>query len=300
MVILETVACPACGANRCRKEFEAQDRFKIVPGQAYTIVRCEQCSLLFVNPRPDANSISAFYATDAYDPYAGNQAAITWTTRAFQLARKFTIPRKVHRALKGLNGAKTALDVGCATGEFAAALQNRGLQVCGAEPDPKAADLARKNFGLTVWTGTMDAIPENAGPFDLITMWHVLEHVHDLKGALKRVRGLLSERGRFVIAVPNPLSCDAQAYGTRWVAWEAPRHLYHFEPHVLLALLEREGFAARRAGAMAFDAYYHCLLSESNKSLGVFRASLYGTMSFMRGAFGGEGSSELYYAVRNP
>jgi SAM-dependent methyltransferase len=298
VVTFETIGCPACGSANYRHAFEVRDRFNIIPDRTYSIVRCQSCQLLFVNPRPDALSIAAFYQIEGYDPFVGGKSGKSWTTAAYKLARRFTVPRKVARAMNGLQNARSALDIGCATGEFAAALGKHGLQVCGVEPDPGAAEHARATFGLTVWTGNISAVPHDAGPFDVITMWHVLEHVHDLKGTLARVRELLSPEGRFVIAVPNPLSFDARQYGRNWVAWEAPRHLYHFEPDVLLSLLDREGFAARRAGALAFDAFYHSLLSESASMFGKARAGWRGTLSFLRGAFGGEGSSELYLAKR--
>jgi 2-polyprenyl-3-methyl-5-hydroxy-6-metoxy-1,4-benzoquinol methylase len=175
-------------------------------------------------------------------------------------------------------------------------LRRRGFDAYGVEPDAKAAEFARSR-GLTVWTGSVPEVPSEHGPFDLITMWHVLEHVPDLNDTLVRIRGLLTDHGRLAIAVPNPLSSDARAYGLEWVAWDAPRHLYHFEPKVMLSLLERAGFQAERRGAVAFDAFYHSLLSEKSTA-GIFRATSRGTASYFRGILGREGSSELYFASK--
>jgi predicted SAM-dependent methyltransferase len=124
----------------------------------------------------------------------------------------------------------------------------------------------------------------------LITFWHVLEHVHKLRETLEIARQLLSPRGKIAIAVPNPLSFDAKAYGDKWVAWDAPRHLYHFEPPVMLDLLIRAGFDPRSLGAVAFDAFYHSMMSEKRKSRGVMRGAYRGMLSYTSGLLGGPGS----------
>jgi SAM-dependent methyltransferase len=296
-VNFENIACPGCGSSDHQPFLEVRDRFEVLPGRLFSIVRCADCGLLFLNPRPDANSISAFYAPERYDPFLSGKERRSLRDAAYRMVRFFTMRRKAARAAAGVTAGVRALDVGCATGELMVRLRNRGLEVFGVEPDAKAAEFARRTCDLTVWTGGIEAVPDSAGRFDLITLWHVLEHVHDLRGTLARLRELLSQEGRLVIAAPNPLSGDARAYGAEWVAWDAPRHLYHFEPDVLLSLLRDCGFRAERKGAVAFDAFYHCLLSERT-AVGYLRAVTRGTASWLRGVCGGEGSSELYWAIK--
>ena len=168
----------------------------------------------------------------------------------------------------------------------------------GVEPDPGAAEFARTKHDLSVWTGTIQDVPLADRSCDLITFWHVLEHVHDLKGVLRRASDLLSPGGKLAIAVPNPLSSDARTYGGSWVAWDAPRHLYHFEPDVMLDVLLKLGFRPQRAGAVAFDAFYHSLLSERKTIFGFMRGGWRGFASYLRGLAGAEGSSELYLAYK--
>jgi SAM-dependent methyltransferase len=297
-VRFETICCPACGSDTSEREREVTDRFDTIPGQSFTIVRCTRCRLLFVNPRPDADSLGEFYKAEAYDPFVSSREQSTLFSRTYQLARGFSVRRKASRVTRNLPlGAKT-LDVGCATGEFMVELKRRGYEPFGVEPSPFAADFARKKHGLTVWDGDVHAVPATAGPFDLITLWHVLEHIHDLQSALGRLRELLKDDGRLAIAVPNPLSSDAKAYGNAWVAWDTPRHLYHFEPAVMVDLLQRAGFRTERQGAVAFDAFYHCLLSERGSAAGTLRAGLRGMKSYIMGVTGHEGSSELYLAYK--
>ncbi|MBU0509343.1 class I SAM-dependent methyltransferase [bacterium] len=294
----ETIVCPVCGSADYRHELEVRDRFETIVGHLYTIVRCTACRLLYLNPRPDAASVSAFYGAEEYDPFLSSGSRVSAFTRLYRFVRRFTVRRKAWRVSNGLPRGARCLDVGCATGEFVAELRRRGFDACGVEPSPMAAEHARSTYGLTVWTGTVTDVPDSAGPFDLITLWHVLEHLHDLRGNLERMRSLLKEGGRLAIAVPNPSSSDARAYGAKWVAWDTPRHLYHFEPTVMTDLLIRAGFHARRHGAVAFDAFYHSLLSESGGAIRLLRAGMRGGWSFFCGSFGGAGSSELYIAEK--
>lgn len=242
--------------------------------------------------------MTAFYAAEGYDPFVSRATQPTLKTRVYRLVRKFTLRRKATRVLYGLLPRSAALDVGCATGELLAHLRKRGFQACGVEPNPEAADYARRHSGAMVWTGGLEALPADVGPFDLIVLWHVLEHMHDLSGSLNLLHSRLTPGGRLAIAVPNPGSADARSYGPRWVAWDAPRHLYHFDPQVMLELLERHGFKPVRQGAVAFDAFYHCLLSEAPTASGLFRAVCRGSRSYLRGLLGGAGSSELYFAYK--
>jgi SAM-dependent methyltransferase len=297
-VRFETIRCPACGSDAYRHHLDVGDRFHTIPGQSFSIVRCDACRLLFVNPRPDADSLAEFYKADAYDPFVSSRETSSLFTRFYTFARGFSVRRKASRVTRGLPPGARTLDVGCATGEFMRELRTRGFQPFGVEPSALAADFARRTHGLTVWDGDVHAVPDSAAPFDLITLWHVLEHIHDLQGSLQRLRELLSENGTLAIAVPNPLSSDARAYGAQWVAWDTPRHLYHFEPPVMIDLLTRAGFKARRQGAVAFDAFYHCLLSERGTAAGYLRAGLRGSRSYILGLAGREGSSELYLATK--
>lgn len=274
------------------------DRFRTVPGARYQIVRCADCRLLYLNPRPTDAELGQFYAVQGYDPFVSDRRGFSPGKLIYKSVRYFTVRKKVWRVRDGLPGTLRVLDVGCATGELLAIFRRRGDTACGVEPDAGAAEFARKQ-GLTVWNGDIRAVPADRGPFDLIVFWHVLEHVADLKATLGRVRELLTERGRLAIAVPNPRSLDAGWYGDQWVAWDTPRHLYHFEPDVMLTTLDGCGFRAEHMGAVAFDAMYHSLLSDSRTPVGFIRALARGTISFLSGSLGGKGSSELYFAYKD-
>ena len=129
----ETINCPTCDGRSYQLEFEDRDRFNVIPGQIYKIVRCNSCRLLFLNPRPDKDSIAVFYA-EGYDPFGSSQGQKSLTAKLYDMARPFSIRRKAARVVKGMNPGSKTLDVGCATGEFMIELGRRGFQTCGVEP----------------------------------------------------------------------------------------------------------------------------------------------------------------------
>ncbi|MBK6909686.1 MAG: class I SAM-dependent methyltransferase [bacterium] len=297
----ETIPCPVCTHTEHSPERIVSDRFRVLGERTYALVRCQKCKLVFLNPRPDVGSIGAFYDVPGYDPFgSAGEEPQTLSAKLYKKLRPLSIRKKAARVVAGLKPADRCLDVGCATGEFIVELKRRGLEADGCEPSAKAADYARDHYGLRVWTGGIESVPTHAGPYKLITMWHVLEHVHKLRDTLETARQLLAPRGKIAIAVPNPQSLDAKAYGDRWVGWDTPRHLYHFDPPVMLDLLIRAGFDPRSLGAVAFDAFYHSILSEPRGVAGLLRGGTRGMLSYASGVFGGPGSSELYLGIKRP
>jgi ubiquinone/menaquinone biosynthesis C-methylase UbiE len=157
------------------------------------------------------------------------------------------------------------LDIGAGTGAFANIMQRWGWNIKGLEPDEIARQNALTNYKLSLEN------PEKlydfpADTFDALTMWHVLEHVHDLHGYLQTFQKILRKDGKLIIAVPNYTSNDAKAYAEYWAAYDVPRHLYHFSPASMKVLLESEGFALQQVKPMWFDSFYVSMLSEKYKN----------------------------------
>ncbi|MBM3329603.1 MAG: class I SAM-dependent methyltransferase [Calditrichaeota bacterium] len=181
--------------------------------------------------------------------------------RAYGLARGWTTRWKKRLVGRLIQPGRRILDVGCGTGEFLAALSG-DYEVFGLEPDPDAARWARAQYHLDVRAGHLE--PEVYPPdcFDLITFWHALEHIPDPLGALALARQLLKETGYLLIAVPNCSALDARLYGRHWVAYDAPRHLWHFTPDTLPALAARASFHLLRSRMLPLDLFYNALWSE--------------------------------------
>jgi SAM-dependent methyltransferase len=198
----------------------------------------------------------------------------------YRLVRRVTVRMRlalVARYARRVPGR--LLDVGCGTGEFLAHAHTKGWSVVGVEPGVQAAAEAER-LGLDIRRVRALDIPRDS-PFDAITMWHALEHMHDPASQLERAAALLASEGCLVVAVPNHRCVDADAYGPAWYAWDVPRHLWHFDVDSLGALLAMRGFVVAGVHAMPLDPFYIALQSEFRVDGGrnVVRAATIATRS---------------------
>lgn len=241
---METVDCNLCGHAVYTAVYRVKDTNYGQPG-VFTLVRCNQCGLVFTNPRPTAQEIGAFYPAQQYHPFRALQnegrtkPARRQQQRAGQIAQ-IVKDSKVQRVL----------DVGCGSGIFLLAMRERGWEVCGVEPSPEAAEFARTTLKLPVKTGDIFQI----GPgltFDVITFWDVLEHTHSPRDVLLHAHRLLGPKGLLAINVPNWASWERKLFKESWIAIDAPRHLYHFTPDTLNSMLQVCGFEVIEMGTNA-------------------------------------------------
>jgi 2-polyprenyl-3-methyl-5-hydroxy-6-metoxy-1,4-benzoquinol methylase len=238
----EYTSCALCGKDEPEQLHLGQDRAYGRPGQ-FPIVRCRNCDLVYVNPRPVLDAIGYYYPTN-YEPYR----------KAPEEAR-FKI-QQLHQRLK-LRGRCLAvtrvrrqgrlLDVGCATGTFLAEMRRYGdWQVCGVEPNQWAARYAQERLGLDVFHGHLSEASFPDGRFDVVTMWDVLEHLHDPRQTLAEIFRILKPDGFLICSVPNLDSIDAKLFGRFWIGLDVPRHLYVYSKHTLSAMLRAEGLQPRK------------------------------------------------------
>ncbi|GAB3687020.1 class I SAM-dependent methyltransferase [Spirosoma flavus] len=175
------------------------------------------------------------------------------------MVRSYTLRSKVNLINK-LNGTQGAiLDVGCGTGAFLESCRNNGWKVMGMEPDPDARKISSKKLEAEIQSNLSAIV--GSKPFDIITLWHVLEHIADLNVTIPQLHQLLSQNGTLLIAVPNSDSYDAQYFKQYWAAYDVPRHLHHFTPKTISRLFEKHGFKLVYKKPMVFDAFYIGLLS---------------------------------------
>ncbi len=178
---------------------------------------------------------------------------------AYRLIRAYTLRDKLNQ-VNELNGeAGRILDVGCGTGEFLKTCQRQNWQVAGVEPDGDARALAITKLGCGV-ESDLGLVQKNQ-LFDVITLWHVLEHVPDLNQTIRQLRELLTNEGTLLIAVPNSDSYDAELFKQHWAAYDVPRHFHHFVPSTIEPLFRRHNFVLADKRPMKFDAYYISMLS---------------------------------------
>ena len=229
----------------------------MVSQQKFVIQTCEICGFRLTNPRPDADSIGSYYKSEDYVSH--NDEGNGLINRAYRLVRNYTLRSKLNLINTLNNGQGRILDVGCGTGAFLESCQQGGWQVTGMEPDNDARGIAQKKLGAEI-KPNLSAVT-NSQPFDIITLWHVLEHIPNLNETIEQLHQLLASTGTLLIAVPNSASYDAKYFNEFWAAYDVPRHLHHFTPLTIKPLFHKHGFTVTDQQPMVFDAFYIAMLS---------------------------------------
>jgi 2-polyprenyl-3-methyl-5-hydroxy-6-metoxy-1,4-benzoquinol methylase len=254
--------CPACGQTDFTTHLFCEDHF--LTKEKFSLVRCKNCDLIFTNPRPIASDLGKYYKSEEYISHSNSQKGIV--NKVYHWIRRRNHKTKFQLITKYVDTGRL-LDIGCATGEFANYFKSKGWEVTGVEPDADA-----RKFALTTYN--IKVLPEEdiqkleAGSYDVITLWHVLEHVPELGKRIRELKSLLHDNGLLVIAVPNPESYDAKYYGEFWAGYDVPRHLYHFSQKAAKGLFERFGLSCIGIIPMKFDSYYVSMLSEKYRNSG--------------------------------
>ncbi len=256
--------CPLCGGTELPVHLTCEDRSTNLG--RFDLCRCSCCGLLLTNPQPHPEDLDEAYAGSRYLPVRGDVRG--GVARVYRAVRRLMLRTK-RRWIRQSTGRTTGrlLDIGCGTGEFAAAMRQAGWSVQGVEPFEPARRWAVEQHGLDVLTPAQQSTLDDHA-CDVITLWHSLEHAHDLEHSVRELDRLLTSDGLVVIAVPNPASVDARSYGADWAAYDVPRHLYHLTPSTMAELARRSGFRIVWTRPLWFDPPYIVLLSEARHPAG--------------------------------
>ena len=260
--------CPICNHNTFKPFSSCKDY--TVSRETFQIVECENCGFHFTNPRPTEAEIGKYYQSDEYISHSGTKKGLV--NKAYHVVRNYTLAKKLQLILQVIGNGKPAstnlLDYGCGTGEFLNTCKKAGFKTTGIEPEEKARNFAINNYDLNVLPP--DAINSfKNDSFDIVTLWHVLEHIHRLKEFLSELKRIVKGRGVAIIAVPNLTSLDAKIYKEFWAAYDLPRHLYHFSPKDIEKLFSELGFELENVKPMVFDAFYVSMLSEKYRNTNI-------------------------------
>ncbi len=285
--------CPVCEGNKFSTFLTTTDFF--VSGEEFRIKKCESCGLGITEDIEDENNIGSYYKSENYISHSNT--AVGFVNSIYHKIRKYMLgqKRKLVEKVTGLKSGRI-LDVGAGTGFFLNEMKNHGWKISGTEKSPEARNFAKTEHGLEL-KDTDKLFQISNESYDIITLWHVLEHIHRLDKNLETFARLLTKNGKLLIAVPNYTSYDATHYKKFWAAWDVPRHIWHFSPKQINKLGAKHGFKLTSVRAMPFDSFYISLISEKYKKsvLSLPKGIFYGTVSWMTSVFKpGRCSSVIY------
>lgn len=239
-----------------------------VSGEEFELHIDEELQLLKTFPQPLPEALGRYYESADYISHTDSKRSLF--EKVYHRVKQKALRDKVKLIDKTLGKRGALLDIGAGTGDFLVTANSAGWQGSGIEPNFKAKDIA-----ISKGVNFIDSI-ELVGDslFDVVTMWHVLEHVPDVENQIRELKRVTKPNGYIIIAVPNFKSYDAKHYGKFWAAYDVPRHLWHFSKIAIEKLFGREGLELVSIKPMLFDSFYVSLLSEKYKS---------GKMNFIKG-----------------
>ncbi|WP_426431889.1 class I SAM-dependent methyltransferase [Winogradskyella sp. HB-48] len=264
-----------------------------VSREEFQLLHNEEFDMLETFPQPQGEKLSEYYKSEDYISHTNAKRNLF--EKVYHLVRMISLKRKLKLINSFHSEEKTLLDIGCGTGDFLEIAKNNKWKVVGVEPNEQARSLANSKTNDSVFDiQHLETLKENS--FDVITLWHVLEHLPNIEMHIKLFKRLLKRNGTLVIAVPNFKSYDAQYYKSFWAAYDVPRHLWHFSKTAIEKLFHEEQLTLVETLPMKFDAYYVSLLSEKYKSgfMNPIKAFWIGWCSNLRGNRSKEYSSHIY------
>ena len=245
--------------------------------------------LLITFPKPSLEQLPSYYESEDYISHTDGKRSLF--EKAYHFIKSIAIKNKV-KLINAKSEKGKLLDIGAGTGDFLVAAKNDGWQTLGIEPSKKAKTIAI-NKGVDFAENLSDL---ESHSFDVITLWHVLEHVPNLDDYIKELKRILKPSGTIIIAVPNFKSFDANFYGRHWAAYDVPRHIWHFSKTTIDKLFAENQMKLVEVLPMKFDSFYVSLLSEKYKtgSMNFVRAFFVGLKSNLSGKKTKEYSSHIY------
>ena len=242
-------------------------------------------------PAPEADELPQYYQSEDYISHTDSRK--TFFEKVYQYIKSYMLDKKLKWIREQKDQPGKLLDVGAGTGDFLVRAEKKGWTISGVEPSREARELASKK-GIHLTENTASLPSES---FDVITLWHVLEHIPDLEKQILELQRLLKKNGLLIVAVPNFKSFDAYKYKNDWAAFDVPRHLWHFSRNSIERIFDPFGFKLQQVRPLKFDSYYVSLLSEKNRKgfAGVVKGLFNGFLSNLVARKTDEYSSLVYF-----
>ncbi len=285
--------CPICSSEN--HTFWRKGIDHNVSNDEFNIVFCNNCGFRFTNPIPSENTIGNYYKSENYISHSSTKKGVI--NKLYHIVRNRAIKQK-ERLITSLTKEKNLLDIGCGTGDFLGYCKSQNWNAIGLEPDEDARKIALdKNKIETFDLNYLDKIESNSK--DVITMWHVLEHVYNLNNDIENYKRILKPNAHLVVAVPNCSSYDADHYKEHWAALDLPIHLYHFTPNDIKNLFEKHNMELVKILPMKFDSYYISMVSEKYKGGNIISGFWRGFISNLKAKKTGKTYSSQIYVLKN-
>lgn len=287
---MKTHKCPWCDSERTQIHLWLKDEF--LTKEDFQIYECLRCGLLFTEPKPSKDKIGEYYKSEEYYSHQENKKG--FIPKLYERVKAVNLKNKFRIATSGKKEGNL-LDIGCGVGDFIHFSEQRGWQCTGVEPSEEAKAIAKKRIKAEILSSQeLEQLPNES--FDIITMWHVLEHVEDIKWQIAQLERLIKKDGRVVIAVPNFKSYDATFYKEKWAAYDVPRHLYHFNKETIIKIFKTNRLNIKETNKLRWDAFYVSYMSEQYKhhAFPLIKGAYRGWLSNWKARKSEEWSSKIY------
>lgn len=285
--------CPICNSKHIKNELDLNDYF--LTKERFFISECKNCGFRFTNPQPLESLIAKYYDSSEYISHNSSKKGLI--NAIYRFVRKLSIRGK-YNVVKSRCECGAILDYGCGEGEFLKYCNSKGWTCEGIELNQKARDIAISNEVNAKSPDMLKSLPDNN--FDIITLWHVLEHIYDLKEFVHQAKRILKHDGVLIVALPNFNSYDARYYSKYWAAYDVPRHLWHFNGSNIETLMLDCDFKMIQKVGMKFDSFYISMLSEKYKyRTNLLSSFVIGLISNIKAKKEGYGYSSQIYVFKN-
>ena len=266
-----------------------------VSKETFDLYYDQDLDLLITSPQPSPENLGRYYESNDYISHTDSKRSLF--EKAYHFVKGIALKNKLNLINNCSSSKGNLLDIGAGTGDFLFTAKQNGWEIIGVEPSEKAKGSAIGK-GIKFSDITQDL---ESHSFDVITMWHVLEHIPNLEIQIKELKRLVKPNGTIIIAVPNFKSYDAKYYGKFWAAFDVPIHFWHFSKTAIQLLFEKENIKLEKVLPMKFDSFYVSLLSEKYKNgkINFVKAIWIGLVSNWKAKSSLEYSSHIYVLKNN-
>ena len=303
----------------------------LVTKKDFSVLIDEETELLVTSPQPSPEEIGKYYESEEYNSHASETKSafdkVYEFVKTINLKSKYSIIKDNSSMLKAESSKETSkpqhethnpkpatrnskhvtrnpkqslLDIGCGAGDFLNFCKNKGWDVSGVEPTKKARDISESKLGVKI-SSSLSLEHFKDSSFEVVTMWHVLEHRFDIVETIAELKRIVKPGGLIIIALPNYRSYDAKFYKQYWAAYDVPRHLFHFTKKTIEILFAKNDIKLTKVYPMWFDSFYVSLISEKNMTgkMNPLRAIFIGLLSNLKAIFTKEASSLIYVSKQD-